>query len=57
MKKFHQLKNYKKLIKLDMKVSGEIIDALSLIIHEADSYKQGSKLCKRLKKEIQKIIY
>ena len=41
-----------KLIKLDMKVSGEIIDALSLIIHDSVSYKQGSKLCKRLKKEI-----
>ena len=41
-----------KLIKLDMKVSGEIVDALSLIVHESDSYKQGSKLCKRLKKEI-----
>jgi len=41
-----------KLVKLDIKVSGELVDALSLIVHESNSYKQGSKLCKRLKKEI-----
>ena len=44
-----------KLVKLDVKVSGEAVDALSLIVHEADSYKQGSKLCKRLKKEINNV--
>ena len=41
-----------KLLKLDIKVSNELVDALSLIIHESESYKHGSKLCKRLKKEI-----
>ena len=35
-----------------MKVAGEVIDALSLIVHNSDSYRQGAKLCKRLKKEI-----
>ena len=41
-----------KLLKLDMKVSGEIVDALSIIVHFEHAYSQGSKLCKRLKKEI-----
>ena len=41
-----------KLIKLDIKVSGDIVDALSIIVHKANAYNQGSKLCKRLKAEI-----
>ena len=41
-----------KLTKLDIRVSGENVDALSIIVHENDAYSQGSKLCKRLKKEI-----
>tara|TARA_B100000579_G_C22844198_1_gene863411 strand:- start:1407 stop:3212 length:1806 start_codon:yes stop_codon:yes gene_type:complete len=41
-----------KLIKLDIKVSGDIVDALSIIVHFDHAYSQGSKLCKRLKKEI-----
>ena len=41
-----------KLIKLDIKVSGDIVDALSIIVHVDHAYAQGSKLCKRLKKEI-----
>ena len=41
-----------KLIKLDIKVAGDIVDALSIIIHNEDAYNQGSKLCKRLKEEI-----
>ena len=41
-----------KLIKLDIKVSGDVVDALSIIVHINNAYSQGSKLCKRLKKEI-----
>ena len=41
-----------KLIKLDIKVSGDVVDALSIIVHFDHAYSQGSKLCKRLKKEI-----
>ena len=41
-----------KLIKLDIKVAGDIVDALSIIVHSLNSYNQGSKLCKRLKNEI-----
>ena len=41
-----------KLVKLDVKVAGDIVDALSIIIHHKNSYIQGSRLCKRLKEEI-----
>ena len=37
------------LIKLDVKVSGESVDALSIIVHKDKAYSQGSKLCKKLK--------
>ncbi len=40
------------LTKLDVRVSGEIVDALSIIVHKDNAYAQGSKLCKRLKEEI-----
>ena len=40
------------LTKLDIKVSGELVDALSIIVHKDNSYPQGSKLCKKLKNVI-----
>ena len=40
------------LQKLDVKISGDIVDALSIIVHKDYAYKQGSNLCKKLKKEI-----
>ena len=38
------------LQKLDIRISGEVVDALSIIVHKDNAYKQGSRLCKRLKK-------
>ena len=40
------------LIKLDVKVSGEAVDALSIIVHRDNAYSQGSRLCKKLKNVI-----
>ena len=40
------------LQKLDIRIAGEIVDALSIIVHKDNTYKQGSRLCKRIKKEI-----
>ena len=40
------------LVKLDIRLAGEVIDALSIIIHSDTSYKQGSSLCRKLKEEI-----
>jgi len=41
-----------KLRKLDVKVGGEIVDALSIIVHADNAYKHGSQLCKKLKELI-----
>ena len=43
-----------KLQKLDILISGEQVDALSIIVHKDNAYKQGSQLCKKLKNEIKK---
>ena len=40
------------LSKLDVKIAGEVVDALSIIIHREKAYKSGSELCKKLKKLI-----
>ena len=41
-----------KLVKLDIKINGDIVDALSLIVHKDYDYQSGSKICKKLKEEI-----
>ena len=41
-----------KLVKLDIKINGDIVDALSMIVHKDYDYQSGSKICKQLKKEI-----
>ena len=43
-----------KLQKLDIMISGETVDALSVIVHTDNAYKQGSDLCKKIKKEIKR---
>ena len=40
------------LSRLDVKIAGEIVDALSIIVHKENAYKSGSDLCKKLKKLI-----
>ena len=41
-----------KLVKLDIKINNDIVDALSMIVHKDYDYQSGSKICKQLKKEI-----
>ena len=41
-----------KLQRLDVMVSGEVVDALSIIVHKDKAYKHGASLCSKLKKEI-----
>ena len=41
-----------KLVKLDIKINGDIVDALSMIVHKDYDYQNGSKICKQLKEEI-----
>ena len=40
------------LVKLDIRLAGDVVDALSIIIHRNNAYKQGASLCKKLKEEI-----
>ncbi len=41
-----------KLVKLDIKLNHEIVDALSLIVHESSSYDRGRRMAEKLKEEI-----
>lgn len=52
----YDLKGYEKsdLVKLDILVHGEMVDALSLIVHRQSAYARGRNICERLKEEIPK---
>ena len=45
------------LVKLDIHVNNEPVDALSFIVHKSNSYKRGRQLCERLKKEIPRQLF
>ena len=40
------------LVKLDILVNKEVVDALSFIVHKDSAYERGRKICEKLKKEI-----
>ena len=44
--------NQSDLVKLDIFVNKEIVDALSFIVHKSSAYERGRKICEKLKKEI-----
>ncbi len=46
-----------KLVKLDILVNKEIVDALSLIVHESSAVSKGRKITEKLKKEIHKHLF
>ena len=50
----YELKGYEqaKLVKLDILINKEEVDALSFIVPEASAYERGRKMCEKLKKEI-----
>lgn len=41
-----------KLVKLDIRLNGEVVDALSIIVHKDRAYHRGKLLCDRLRKTI-----
>ena len=46
-----------KLVKLDILVNKEIVDALSLIVHESSAANKGRKIAEKLKKEIPRHLF
>ena len=55
----YELKGYvpSKLVKLDILVNKEPVDALSFIVHEAGAYDCGGKMCEKLKDEIPRQMF
>lgn len=46
-----------KLVKLDMMVNREVVDALSFIVHESSAVERGRKIAEKLKKEIPRHLF
>ena len=45
------------LVKLDILVNHEQVDALSFIVHEQSAYPRGRRMCERLKEEIPRHLF
>ncbi len=45
------------LVRLDMLINREMVDALSFIVHESKAYERGRKMAERLKDEIPKHLF
>jgi len=50
----YHIKGYvrSELVRLDLLINREVVDALSLIVHKDKAYERGRKMCEKLKKEI-----
>ena len=50
----YEFQGYQKsdLVKLDIRLNGEIVDALSFIVHESKAYSRGRKIAEKLKETI-----
>ncbi len=55
----YELKGYEKsdLVKLDMMLNGEIVDALSFIVHESKAYARGRRIAEKLKETIPRQLF
>ena len=55
----YELKGYEpsKLVKLDILVNREEVDALSFIVHADTAYERGRKMCEKLKEEIPRQLF
>ncbi len=55
----YDLKGYvpSKLVKLDILINREEVDALSFIVHEETAYERGRRMCERLKDEIPRQLF
>ena len=55
----YDLKGYQpsKLVKLDILINREEVDALSFIVHADSAYERGRKMCEKLKDEIPRHLF
>jgi GTP-binding protein LepA len=55
----YEMKGYEesRLVKLDILINKEEVDALSFIVHEDTAYERGRKMCEKLKKEIPRHLF
>ena len=55
----YQIKGYVRadLVKLDILINREEVDALSFIVHESTAYERGRRMCERLKDEIPRHLF
>ena len=55
----YEFKEYKKsnLVKLDIYINGEKVDALSFIVHKDSSYERGKKMVEKLKEVIPRQLF
>ncbi|MDY6316598.1 MAG: translation elongation factor 4 [Oribacterium sp.] len=55
----YDLKGYQtsKMVKLDILVNHELIDALSFIVHADSAYDRGKKMCEKLKDQIPRQLF
>ncbi|MFO0581022.1 MAG: translation elongation factor 4 [Anaeromyxobacter sp.] len=55
----YELKGYEEadLVKLDILINAEPVDALSIIVHRERAYQRGRELCQRLREVIPKQMY
>ena len=55
----YELKGYERsdLVKLDILINKESVDALSFIVHADTAYERGRKMCEKLKEEIPRHLF